>query len=446
MRALVGLLAGAVPLFAEAAYAQQATEVDLGYSVLVASVTSMDGAQTLLRPLAARNIPSYLVPVTVRGEVHYRVLAGMLPDRRAAQALMTELVRAGLKERASQWDIRPTHLVVAIGTYQSAAEAGAIVASVTGKGVPAYTVPAAAGPTAFHVYAGGYESAREASYLQQRLTSLGMTRQLRRRTGLTGPGLTPPLVAAQPVPAPPPVAPPAPAAAPPSRPPPPPPPPPPPVAPAARAESPAAALAPASQPPAAGAPQPKPVPPPAGEAAPGKANASRSSGGGAMARMLGRSATFGVKLGSVYQGCFYFADSDCFDSYMSFSGGVFLDYALAGRLMGSTQVDIHGFGYDDTDTEYMIDLSLGLKAQLASRTGAIAVRPGVSVGYATRTLRDETARYLTVRAGVEIAVPTKGHVAWLVEAAAYAAPWGGTTDFNSEFGPGIMVRAGLMLF
>ncbi len=161
-------------------------EIVLGYSVAIASYRTLDEAIDHLQELEANRAQFYVVPTTVRGALYYRLFAGMLPDEAAAEALMTALVEAGVKDVAREWDVRPTRLAFFLGSYRSQREADAAVAALLRGDIPAYTLPGASdGRSALHVYAGGYENSREAAHLEELLGRAGEVAVLGERVGLS---------------------------------------------------------------------------------------------------------------------------------------------------------------------------------------------------------------------------------------------------------------------
>jgi hypothetical protein len=166
----------------EAAPRMLGVERPLAYSVAIASVRTLREAQARQAGWAVPETPLYVAPTLVRGGVYYRLLAGTLVDREQAEALLRRLLAAGVKETASEWDVRPTRYAYRLGTYGSALEADAALERLLARGVPAYEVPASFAGS-FHIYAGGYESHEEAGYLGDLLQQLGVPAELVERSG-----------------------------------------------------------------------------------------------------------------------------------------------------------------------------------------------------------------------------------------------------------------------
>ncbi len=162
-------------------------EVSLPYSVAIASYSSLDDALARQRELMRADLPVYVAPTPVRGVVYYRVFAGMLPGREQGEELMADLVRRGIKDTVRAWDVRPARYAFNFGVYPSARDARAVVETLRGQDVPAYTVaaPAAAGgdETAYHVYAGGYEKSEDAQPLRRMIERAGLDTELVERVG-----------------------------------------------------------------------------------------------------------------------------------------------------------------------------------------------------------------------------------------------------------------------
>lgn len=163
-------------------------EVSLPYSVAIASFSSMDDAIARQREWTRADLPFYVAPTVVRGVVYYRVFAGMMPEREAAEALMAQLVREGIKDTTRSWDVRPARLAFNFGTFATPQEARSVLETLFGRGVPAYMVPAAAeagsDSIAYRVYAGGYEQAEDARPLREHIEQAGIQVELVERVGL----------------------------------------------------------------------------------------------------------------------------------------------------------------------------------------------------------------------------------------------------------------------
>jgi cell division septation protein DedD len=183
----------AVPPDAEVAGGEvpRAEEVALPYSVLIASFSSIEDALQRARGWGrGQDVLFYVAPTPVRGVVYYRVLAGILAERGRAAELMADLVRDGIKEQASDWDVRPVRLAFSFGTYPSRRDAEAVVETLASHGVPAYVVAALAADGAgegYRVFAGGYEEPDDAGPLREQIERAelpGVDVELVERVGL----------------------------------------------------------------------------------------------------------------------------------------------------------------------------------------------------------------------------------------------------------------------
>jgi cell division septation protein DedD len=152
-------------------------DIELPYSVLIASFSSFEDAVARRREWTSPELPVYVAPTPVRGVVYYRVFAGLLSERQQALDLMARLARQGIKDSVNDWDVRPARLALWFGTYPTADDAEAVVETLAAGGVPSYMVPAtpgaAGGGPAYHVYAGGYEKPEDASPLEERIAEAG---------------------------------------------------------------------------------------------------------------------------------------------------------------------------------------------------------------------------------------------------------------------------------
>jgi len=156
----------------------------LGYSVLLASYASLSDAMAQARRLADGSLVVFVAPTPVRGTVYQRIYAGALPTRDRAFELMGELTRRGLKEAASDWDVRPAALAYLVSVHADRTAARAASEALTGRRIPTYTIPLVAeGDTVYQVYAGAYEKAAAASAMRDLLRAAGVDAELVTRRG-----------------------------------------------------------------------------------------------------------------------------------------------------------------------------------------------------------------------------------------------------------------------
>lgn len=151
---------------------------------------------------------------------------------------------------------------------------------------------------------------------------------------------------------------------------------------------------------------------------------------------------FGLRAGVVDVDCFE-TDAGCLDADLSPSIGGFVDYGILGPLSLGLYADVHGLTGDFDDREYMLDLGGALKAQLGGPSARAYLRPGIGVGYATVDVGDG-AQLLTTRATLEVVIPQAGGLSWMFEGGAYMAPSGDADGQDVEFGPGLLLRAGVL--
>jgi hypothetical protein len=148
----------------------------------------------------------------------------------------------------------------------------------------------------------------------------------------------------------------------------------------------------------------------------------------------------GVKGTVLLPGEAYIAECDCyFDIDMSFGAGGMIDTKLGEKFTGGLFLDLLNVSaYDETGM--MFDFGVALKALLGGEAGKPSWRPGIGFGYGTLSAVGSlaTSKYLTLRAGVEMVLPSN----WLAEATVYAAPTGGNDDVTVTYGPLLMVRFG----
>jgi hypothetical protein len=127
----------------------------------------------------------YVVPITSRGRVYYRVLAGPVADEEAGQRLMRRLVDAEHKSAMDDWAVRPSGLAFMLGEYDTRGAARARMTELAERGIPAYVVPLdyAEGPPRYRVWGGGFQHEREAEVMRQMLEEAGIEAPLVARTG-----------------------------------------------------------------------------------------------------------------------------------------------------------------------------------------------------------------------------------------------------------------------
>ena len=126
---------------------------------------------------------------------------------------------------------------------------------------------------------------------------------------------------------------------------------------------------------------------------------------------------------------------------LSPSLGGFVDFGF-GPLAAGLYADVHGLTGDFEGREYMVDAGGTLKARLGSSGTRPHLRPGIGVGYAIADI-GAGATFLSTRGTIEVVIPQAGGFSWLFEGGAYWAPMGDASDVDVEFGPGLLLRAGV---
>jgi hypothetical protein len=175
-------------------------------------------------------------------------------------------------------------------------------------------------------------------------------------------------------------------------------------------------------------------------------SASAAAQTGGMADFLARSTQLGALAGVAYPGCTYVDDSDCFDSDVNWSLGGFVDYRLGEKFLGGVYLDIDGAsGEGSEDSDVLFDVGLALKGQIASPTSSIAWRPGIAFGAGYGVdVAGETSTNLTLRFLLEAVIPTSGRISWIIQGAIWASPAGGNSEVDFTFGPGFILRGGVI--
>lgn len=161
------------------------TAIELPHSVLVASYASWPRARDRAEELRAEEGGVWVVaPTPVRDTVYWRLLAGAVADEASARELMEGLADRGVKDRVSDWDVRPTPLAYRLADAESRQRAVARAGELRDRGVPAYVLPAPAdGERAWQVYSGAYETREAAGRLGALLLEAGVEHELVTRRG-----------------------------------------------------------------------------------------------------------------------------------------------------------------------------------------------------------------------------------------------------------------------
>jgi hypothetical protein len=169
---------------AEEVVASNAVAPALGYSVLIASYTSLEEARRRAGRLAVPGLLLFVSPTPIAGTLYYRLFAGALETRQAARELMHALVERGVKESASDWDLRPASLSFRVAVHKDTASARAAQRELALSGVPTYVLPlAAAGDITYQIYAGAYERPEAAVAMGSLLQQAGRDVELVSRRG-----------------------------------------------------------------------------------------------------------------------------------------------------------------------------------------------------------------------------------------------------------------------
>lgn len=156
---------------------------ELGYSVLVASYTSPGTAAERAAAWGGEGL--YLVaPTPVGGRTYWRVFAGAVTERGAAETLGRRLVERGVKDTAAAWDVRPAGLAFRVGVFGTREAAATRMEELRGRGLPGYLIPAGEGARrVWLLYAGAYETREASAELGRRLREVGIEAELVQRRG-----------------------------------------------------------------------------------------------------------------------------------------------------------------------------------------------------------------------------------------------------------------------
>ncbi|MEJ2547149.1 MAG: SPOR domain-containing protein [Gemmatimonadota bacterium] len=157
---------------------------ELPYSVLVASFARPEDAERQMRELDQDAALFLVAPTPIRDRTYYRILAGALEDRVTAEALMQELVEAGLKQEVRGWDVRPVPFAFDLGIYGDRRSADQRIGQLSDLGISAYRIAdGLEEPRSWRVYSGAFESEPAAAVYGRILTEVGESAILVPRTG-----------------------------------------------------------------------------------------------------------------------------------------------------------------------------------------------------------------------------------------------------------------------
>lgn len=157
---------------------------ELPYSVLVASFARSEDAERHMEGLDDDAALFIVAPTPIRERTYFRILAGAVEDREEGEALMGQLVDAGLKQEVRGWDVRPVRFAFDLGVYPERRASDRRIDQLSDLGIHAYRLADGLDePRSWRVYAGAYESREAAAELGRMLTEAGEPATLVSRTG-----------------------------------------------------------------------------------------------------------------------------------------------------------------------------------------------------------------------------------------------------------------------
>ena len=162
-------------------------ETPIPFSVAVEAHPDLESAMQRVQLLARAEpgIDFFLAPVSVRGVLYFRLLAGPVADRESGMTVMRRLVDAGHKTAMDDWAIRPTSFAFLLGDYDTREDAVSRQRELAAEGIPTYLVTQRyeVGAPRFRVYGGAYENRAEAEVMQEMLGNAGEEARLIERVG-----------------------------------------------------------------------------------------------------------------------------------------------------------------------------------------------------------------------------------------------------------------------
>jgi len=152
----------------------------------------------------------------------------------------------------------------------------------------------------------------------------------------------------------------------------------------------------------------------------------------------------GVKGGLISPGTVYVEGID-YDSDISYTLGGFIDYRLAEKIFGGATLDLMNMSAYD-DNSMMIHLGVTLKALIYSEYSKLTFRPGIGIGYGRLGSLGpaDGSDYFILMGGVEMIMATKSDLSWLAEIDIIGGPAGGNDEYEITFGPGFILRGGII--
>ncbi len=168
--------------------------------------------------------------------------------------------------------------------------------------------------------------------------------------------------------------------------------------------------------------------------------ASPSMGSG----LLDKTTTFNVQAGLISPGTFWVGDHEG-ETDMSFGLGGGLDYKLGPKISGGIVGGLNNFsGYDDSSM--MLEIGFSLKAWINSTGSKLLFRPGFGISYGKLGSIGgvESSNYLVINGTAEMVIMSETGLNWLVMLGITGAPTGGNEDFDMTYGPGFILRGGVV--
>lgn len=160
--------------------------------------------------------------------------------------------------------------------------------------------------------------------------------------------------------------------------------------------------------------------------------------------LLEKNTTYGFNAGLYSPGEVWVEDYST-DGDMSFGLSGFMDYKLGPKISGGGMLSLNSFGADD-ESAMMIEIGFTLKAWIYKDDSNLLFRPGFGISYGM--LGDigplESSKYLILHGGVELVLLKENNLNWTFLLGISGAPTGGNDDNDITYGPGLLLRAGLV--
>jgi len=160
--------------------------------------------------------------------------------------------------------------------------------------------------------------------------------------------------------------------------------------------------------------------------------------------VLEKNTTYGFNAG-LYSPGEVWVEGTSFDGDMSFGLSGFMDYKLGPKISGGGILSLNSFGAND-ESAMMMEIGFTLKAWINNDDSNLLFRPGFGLSYGMlgEIGSLESSQYFVIHGGVELVLLNENNMNWTFMLGISGAPTGGNDDNEMTYGPGLLLRAGLV--